>query len=600
MSESIFRAIRTDAPRRALTAAALLLAICLPMLNGCGGGGDGVLATVGDREITETYYKDRLVRLDENELPRGEDGMVLDPASLAAKQAFLDVIINKELMVLQAHELGFDQTEEYQKGQRFISEMLARETMGRDLIEVQPGDVTGPEIEAYYAKRQTKRHFQFIICNFEDDALEARKQILDGGLWEDVAREFNDGSTGPQGDYTMAVQYGMVKDTFEQSLFSIELGEVSQPIDTIYGFWIVRLTNIEEVRERPLDDNYREQIRKVISQRRAQLNEKEFYEASMEKHEFFMDDTALWLVFEGLPEREEYLDPATDQPVSKTELDPLDVPAEESDRVFFSCRFDLDDEPDVWTIGRYKAIYNDMSVFQRPKKIKMLGGVRQKILADMVIRRLQLSEAIERGYMDDPRVTEESAKRLEQIIVERLHSDVVKYEEYVSAADVDAFWAEHSHEYMTHELREGHLILCRTEEDAAAAREALAGGEAWDLVFERYNAGENAVNKGALTISYSDMGIQRDAMFGIEEIGGVSSVFQIGAGWGLTQLDNIVPPVQREKTEAVDEVSQRIKMRRKDEALQTLLDEWRGNFGVVVDEAALEAMPSWTELQSAQ
>lgn len=602
MSEFISRAIRTGGLRRAAPAAIVLLAIFLPLISGCGGGGDdeSVLATVGDRKITEDYYKDRLARLTQVDLPKGEDGETLDPTSLAGKRAFLDVIINKELMVLKAHDLGYDEVKEYINGRRALIQIMAGEVMAKDLIEVTPDEVTDADIEAYYAKRQTKRHFQFIICNFEDDALEARQKILDGELWEDVAREYNDGSPGPKGDYTMSVQFGMVQDIFEQGLFSLEIGELSMPLDTVYGYWIVRLTNIEDIRERPLDDTYREQIRNVIAQRRSKLAERALYDASMAKHDYFMDEAALWIVFQGLPEREDYLDPATNQPVAKEDLAPLDVPAEDSDRVFFSCRFDLDADPDVWTIGRYKAKYAEMSVFQRPKRNKMLGGVRQQIMNDMIVKPLQISEARERGYLEDPRVIAQAEARLEQMMVERLHADVVKYDEHVSAAEVEAFWAEHHDEYMTFEQREAHLLVCKEEAAAAAAREALLNGDSWDTVYERFATGKDPVGKGALTVGFDTRGPEREAIFAVDAVGGVTEVFRNTKGWSVMTLDRIVAPVPREKADCVQEIAQRIKLIRKDEALQALLSEWRGDYPVEIDETKLAAMPSWDELQTEQ
>ena len=170
MSENAFlRTIQSSVPlRRGLVAVAAIL-VCLPLLNGCGGGGN-TLATVGAREVTADYYQDRLAKLTEIDLPVDEDGVIMDTTSMAAKLAFLNVIINKELMVLKAEELGYDKQDEVINATNILTDNKAGEYMRVDLIEVDESEILPEDVDGYYAKRQEKRHFQFLICNFEDDA----------------------------------------------------------------------------------------------------------------------------------------------------------------------------------------------------------------------------------------------------------------------------------------------------------------------------------------------------------------------------------------------------------------------------------------------
>lgn len=596
---ALMRTIRNAGTMRLCLAAATAVIFCLPLLSGCGED-SGILATVGDREITADYYQERLVRLTQLDLPMDDHLVTLDTNSLESKLAFLNVIVNKELMVLKAFDLGYDQQEEYINGKRILTQIMARDLMHADLINYPEADVTDADIEDYYANRQVKRHFQFIICNFKDDAIEARQKIMDGELWEDVAQEYNDGSAGPRNDYTMDLQYGMADDAFENALFSLEIGQLSEPIDTVYGYWIVRFNHLEEVRERDLDDTYREQIRRVITQRRSRLQEDAFIAASKEKHEFFMDEGALWLLFQGLPQEEGYLDPETNEPIPKDQLAALDIPAEESDRVLFSVLFDLNGEADVWTLGRYKAKYAEMSAFQRPKRNKMLGGVRRQIITDMVIKGLLMVESDERGYREDPRVLEDVRARLEEMMIERFHDDVIQYEEHVAAAAIAEFWAEHSGEFMTPEHREGRVVVCADEAAVESAREAIVAGDDWDDIYNRFAAVKDPVSKGALSVARNEMKPERDAIFSVESVGDVTPPFRTQQGWAVMRLDKIVPPAQREMNEASREVSNRIKRIRKDQALKDKLAQWSDEFTVVINEDALAAMPSWDDLQSAQ
>jgi len=572
---------------------------CLPLLSGCGGGGD-VLATVGDREITADYYQDRLSQLEETELPPDEDGLMLDTASLESKLAFLNVIVNKELMVLKALELGYDQQEDMLNAQSVLTRIKANERMREDLIVVTPDEISPEDIDHYYQMRQERRHFQFIICNFEDDALEARQKIIDGESWEAVADEYNDGSKGPTGDYRMSVQYGMADDVFEKALFALEEGEMSMPIETVYGYWITRFSSSEPARERPLDDEYRERIRQTLAGQRTALSERAFIDDSLERHEFEMDEAALWIVFQGMPEGEGYLDEETNQPIAKEKLQPLDVPVEEMDRVLFSVRPQLDSEPSVWTIGRYKATFDGMSVFQRPKRSKMLGGVRNQIVTDMVVKFMLDAEAEERGFHEDSRVAADVQSKVEEIMVDRFYEEVIKFEEFVSADDLAAFWSEHSDQYIVPEQREGLIVICEDEATATEARAALVAGTPWDEVYDDYAKVKDPTNAGAFTLGAATVSPERDVLFGLAEVGDVGEAYQNQAGWCVVRLVNIIPPVQKELAEVREELGQRIRLARKDQSLQDNLAQWREEFGVEIDEGALAAMPSWEELQTVQ
>ncbi|MCB1150509.1 SurA N-terminal domain-containing protein, partial [bacterium] len=427
---------------------ALLLTVLLAaaVLTGCGGGGvdsDTVVAKVGDRVVTVADYELMLSKLQPNELPVGEDGVPLDMASEAGKRAFLDMVVNKELMAAKAVDLGFDQDQTMVQANTTLLENFAPKLMYQELNQIPSQNVTDAEIDAYYENQKTVRNVHFMICNFESDALEARRRLMDGELWEDVAAEFNDGSKGPTGDYTLQIQWGRTEDAFENVVFNLDVGEISEPFDTVYGWWVIRLDSIGENRVPELTDQQRERIRQTLQARKSNLMNAEFVAQSRAKHELKLDETALWLIYNGMPEEEPYLDPETNKPVPQGNLKQLDVPTEELDRVFFSVKFDLDGEPEVWTIGDYKAQYDQWNVFQRPKRGELLGGVRKKILNDMVDRRLMISEARERGYFERPEVTGDVNMNVERAMVQKLHDEVVKIDERISPEALDAFWNEH-------------------------------------------------------------------------------------------------------------------------------------------------------------
>ena len=579
---------------------ALLLAAALS-LPGCGQQ-DTVVAKVGDQTITLADYEEHLGRLARENLPRDEDGQVVDTATLAGKKRFLDVLVDKELMVLKARELGYDEDPQVKNFRNSFLGYKASEIMHQDLIDKPASQVTDAEIEAYYEKLQQKRKFHFLICNFEDDALAARQKLLDGALWEDVADEYNVGSRGPKNDYTFTIEYGRQEKVFEDALFSMEPGQISEPIPTIYGYWIVRLDEILPNKVPPLDAHYRDLIRRSIVAHKKKNLENAFIEESRKKHEFKIDETALWIIYQGLPEHEAYLDSVTKKPIPKEQLQPLDIPFEDMDRFFMSCRFDLDKaEPDTWTIGDYKALFDDMSTFARPKKNQLLGGVRNKIIHDLVDRRLMIREAEERGYFEDPRVTGEEKRRVEEMMLNKLHDELVKVDEHISAAQIDSFWQEHADEYHQPEQRRGHIIYCPDKETAEKALAAARDGKDWPSLLRKYGVKmTGAKPDGTFELKATDSDTpEKEALFGLAVAGDLSDPFPSQGKWAVVRLDRVTPARQPDLDEVRDAVAKRIIAARKDRLLRRMLDQWRDEYGVTINEKVLQRARSWDELHAA-
>ncbi len=571
------------------------------LLCGCGGGSssDDVVATVGDQTITVGDYETLLAKMELGELPFDDDGMPIDTSTIEGKQAFLKVIVHKELMTMKAEDLGFNTDPQISQANKAMVEYNAGKLMHEELVKGPAQDVSEADIDDYYAKLKTVRNCRFIICNFRDDVMAAREKIMAGELWNTVADEYNDGSRGPSDDYTLPLQWGRMEDSFEEAVFSLELGEVTQPVETVYGWWILRYDSSEETRVAELDEAYRKRISDTIKARKVNLLQKQFIEDSRGTHNFRLDEAALWSIYQGMPEREDFLDPATNKPVPKSELLPLDVPVSELGREFYSVQFDLDGDVETWTVGDYKALYDNMSVFQRPKRTELLGGVRKKILQDMIDRGLLISEARERGYLDRPEVIGESRIRTEQAMVSKLHEEVVSIDEKITPEQIDEFWAAHSSEYVKETIRNGRVIYTVDRENADAAR-ADAENRDWVEILADYGANpQNVEAEGVVAMPVSGTGSLRDAMYGLSQAGDLSDPFPVQGGWGVCKLETIEEGHNLELNDVRNRIGDRMKALRKEEALVKLLDDWRLEYGVTVHDKILESVKSWDELKSA-
>jgi len=131
-------------------------------------------------------------------------------------------------------------------------------------IEFSPLDVKqyyDENIERFRSNEERKS--SHILVSFEDDsetdALEEVKnidqRIKDGESFEALATEFSDdpGSAPNGGDLGWA-EPGTFVQEFEQALFSLSAGEISDPIKTQFGYHLIRLDDIKQGRQQSFSE----------------------------------------------------------------------------------------------------------------------------------------------------------------------------------------------------------------------------------------------------------------------------------------------------------------------------------------------------------
>jgi hypothetical protein len=568
----------------------------LAVAAGCGGGdqGDGpVLATVGDRDITGTYYQERLARLQENQLPRDDDGQPLDMATLEGKRAFLDVIIDKELMVAKALQLGYEKDTQVQAAMNHLDEYNAMMIFWQDEIGDPSKFVSEEDLDYYYSRLGERRECEFLITDTEAEARQAREEAVAGAPWSEVVAKYHSAPLRGDQQPRISVSWGQYRDEFERPIFQVAAGEITPPILTEHGWWLLRVNEVV-MDEKPELEAIKGKVLLSISRRNENLRREDLTEQAAAEHNLMIDDDALRVVFDGLPEGEQIVNPETNQPISQDQLRDLKVPSSALNMVLLS--YDLSTGPYVMTVADYKAGFDRQSVFERPKKHEMLGGLRAK-LRNAAERSIMIDEARTRGYFEDERTKAATFRRIEEMLVDRVHQEVVQYEEYVSPEELEAFWAEHGHEYEKPERRNGHMVRCANEETAARARAAVIdGGLTWKQINGQFgNDPELDKLFGRIIQMRSDAtGPVRDILFGLE-VGEISEPFAMEGGVGVVQLDKILPPETPTMQESAEIVGSRIRNLRMDQALRALLDEWTEEFGVTVHEDRLAEMPSWEE-----
>jgi hypothetical protein len=411
--------------------------------------------------------------------------------------------------------------------------------------------------------------------------------------WQELGERFHYNKDQDPERLKVNVAWGTFRDDFQRPVFAVGKGEITDIVETEYGYWVMKVHDIT-IEQKPDLDDIKGEVLASIAKRKEQLYRDELVAKVRQERNFTLDEDVLLIVYEGLPEGEVMIDPQTGQPTAREDLRPLAIPTADFGKVLLA--YDMSSGRVEMTLADIKTQFDRQSVFDRPRKAEGLGSLRTKLRSNAE-RSLMMDEAIQRGYLTDERVTEASFTRIEEMLVDRVQKEIVSFEEYVSLEELQAFWDEHAEDYYRPERRSGTMVDCADLEKAQAARQALVDGSMnWHQVTRAYNRDPNLSRSlgRVLQIREDDTGPVRDMLFSLE-IDELSEPFPIGDGWAVIQLDRIHPKEQPALGEVTEMVGQRIKNRRMDVALRNLLDQWREDFGVTVYEERLPALPSWEE-----
>ncbi len=153
---------------------------------------------------------------------------------------------------------------------------------------MQDVDVSDADLLEYYEDNLAnygvaeERSANHILVRLEPDAAEEavevarqkaqgyREQALQGESFEEIARQFSDdeGSKANGGE-TGYFRKGVMAPQFDEQVYSMEVGAISEPVRTDFGFHIIRLRDIRAGGTKSFDDA-REQVEQDLRRLRAE------------------------------------------------------------------------------------------------------------------------------------------------------------------------------------------------------------------------------------------------------------------------------------------------------------------------------------------
>ena len=194
-----------------------------------------VLAIAAGNEITEKDLNALISRYPEQQRAAF--------ASEEAKKNLLEQLISFELFNKFGKEMELDKTEEFKEALESVTkEILTSMAMNKAL-----GDVTVTEEDAkkYYDENKdafsvpptvSARH---ILVSTEEEANKVREEINNGLSFADAAMKYSSCPSKEQGGNLGEFSKGMMVPEFEKASFDAEIGAISEPVKTQFGYHLI-------------------------------------------------------------------------------------------------------------------------------------------------------------------------------------------------------------------------------------------------------------------------------------------------------------------------------------------------------------------------
>lgn len=223
-----------------------------------------VLARIGDEVITLDEFDAKVSRMPDNIKPMIEQN----------KAAYLDNLVVETLLYKEALKRGYDKDKEAKEvfeeaKKRIVMARLIKEEV-EDLITIDEEDVM-----AYYNERKDEftspelYRASHILVETMDEAVDIADKLNAGAIFEELAKEHSLDATNKRGGDIGYFSPGQMVPEFEDVCLKLEVGAVSGPVKTQFGYHIIKLT--DKKTSQPVEfESIRERIESMLKMEKRQ------------------------------------------------------------------------------------------------------------------------------------------------------------------------------------------------------------------------------------------------------------------------------------------------------------------------------------------
>lgn len=217
---------------------------------------ENVLAKIDNLSVTTTQFENAFKEY------YYRTGQVLNQ-DFDTKKAILNTEFNTYVLAVFAQDLGIDKTEEAIQKKEAIKRRVINEEYLNQII-LSDIEVSEQELQEYFLRFNTQLRASHIFARSERQIEEYSNRLAKGESFDSLAKEaFRNSYMAENGGDVGRFTTDDLDIAFENTAFSLRLNEISEPVKTVQGYSIVKLT--ERV-TKPILTEY------DFAQKRNQLN----------------------------------------------------------------------------------------------------------------------------------------------------------------------------------------------------------------------------------------------------------------------------------------------------------------------------------------
>lgn len=138
-------------------------------------------------------------------------------------------------------------------------------------------EITEKEMKQYYDRMSTEIQASHILVQDKATAEEVKQKLENGASFESLASEYSKDGTAQKGGELGYFGPGKMAPKFEDAAYSLEVGEVSDPVKTQFGYHIIKVTDKRKAEDVESYEKEKENIRRTLASQKvdqAALQEK--------------------------------------------------------------------------------------------------------------------------------------------------------------------------------------------------------------------------------------------------------------------------------------------------------------------------------------
>ena len=416
--------------------------IGLLFLAGCSKKEDQVVAKVGDRTITVAELNSRV------------EGVTFTSRDdeLKKRSDILDGLINDHLMIMAAEEQGLDEDPAFQEKMKSSERNALLELLYRREI-VEKSKPSEKEVRDAYEKMGWELRARHILVGTEEEAKTIHEQIISGADFAELAKEHSkDPSNKDNGGDLGYFGWGKMVPAFQDAAFAMEIGDVSMPIQSDFGWHIIKLEDRRTVDRREWEEE-KDRIERKISIDRSKVRAQEYVTGMKDEANIQIGPEGAQALLNNLMAKKTAPDDFTPEQLEMT-------------LVTFTGG--------SWNIAEFLEEFKTIPPMYQPrvKDLDDIDALVNNILTGLLLER----EARQKGLPNEPEIVKKLRQEKDSALLQTFREKGVPQDTTLTDGEVLAFYNENSDRFST--LEQAHVLEIQldSEEEANAVLKQLRSG----------------------------------------------------------------------------------------------------------------------------